>query len=328
MREFIGIDVSKNKLDILWLRDSKSNKVKSKSLPNKDFKHVSDWILKQTNAQPEDVVVTVEPTGVYHEGLIYFLADAGFNVFLANPAKAKRYAESLNILQKTDTSDARVLARYGHAMSQYDDFQVWTPESKQARELRAMLRRLDALEKDKRREQNRLEASQISGASERVLESIEAMIASLEAEIKRLTSDVDNHIDGDPQLKKNKSLLMSVKGVGHVISRELVSLFAVKQFKTAKHFTAYLGLIPKLQESGNMKGRVALSKQGPSRIRAKIYMASVSAGTHNPDIIKQKQRLLAAGKLKMQAIGAAMRKLMQICYGVIKHQQEYRPLAT
>src|SRR5690554_5733660 len=320
MREFIGIDVSKNKLDIFWLRDTKARKMKSKCLPNKDFKAVADWLLKQTDVSPDEILVTVEPTGVYHEGLIYFLADAGFKVFLANPSKAKKHAESMNILQKTDKSDARLLAIYGAAMSQYDDFTLWTPESKSARELRAMIRRLDALEKDKRREQNRLEAATISGASSRVLDSISAMIKNLESEIKRLTRDVDDHISGDPQLHKNKQLLMSIKGVGDVISRELVSLFAVKEFKTAKHFSAYLGLIPKLQESGNMKGHVRMSKAGPATIRAKIYMASVAAGTHNPDIKAQKERLLAAGKAKMQAVGAAMRKLMQICFGVIKHQ--------
>src|SRR5690554_6881053 len=69
-----------------------------------------------------------------------------------------------------------------------------------------------------------------------------------------------------------------------------------------------------------MKGHVRMSKAGPATIRAKIYMASVAAGTHNPDIKAQKERLLAAGKAKMQAVGAAMRKLMQICFGVIKHQ--------
>lgn len=325
MREFIGIDVSKNKLDILWIRDLERMKVKSKVLPNKDFNQVAQWLLKQTGAEPQDILVTLEPTGVYHEGLIYFLADAGFKVYLSNPAKAKRFAESLNIRQKTDRSDAKVLAQYGAAMSRSEEFEVWQPESLQARELKALIRRLHALQKDKQREENRFESAEISGASSRVLDSIRNMIKTLEQEIKDLTQDIDDHINGDPQLAKNKELLMSIKGVGPVISRELVSLFALKRFKTARHFAAYLGLVPQLRESGTMKGHTTLSKSGNAAIRATIYMAAVTASTHNPDIRAQKLRLLASGKAKMQAIGAAMRKLMQICFGVIKNQQEYRP---
>ena len=88
---------------------------------------------------------------------------------------------------------------------------------------------------------------------------------------------------------------------------------------------AYVGLIPRLNESGVFKGRSSLSKSGPSRIRSKIFLATVCACTHNPDIKAQKDRLIYAGKTKMQASGAAMRKLIQICFGVIKNQTRYQP---
>ena len=147
----------------------------------------------------------------------------------------------------------------------------------------------------------------------------------LEAEIKKLTNDIDRHINNYPTLKKNRELLESIKGIGRVMSREMVYLFASKQFITAKQAAAYVGLIPVLQESGKRKGHTSISKAGPSRIRAKLYMAAVCAGTYNPDIRAQKERLIKAGKTPMQAIGAAMRKLIQIGFGVIKHQSEYQP---
>ena len=74
-----------------------------------------------------------------------------------------------------------------------------------------------------------------------------------------------------------------------------------------------------------LDSRTTLSKVGPSRVRAKLFLAAVSASTHNPDIKAQKRRLLAAGKTKMQALGAAMRKLIQICFGVLKTQTKYQP---
>ena len=325
MCEFTGIDVSKEKFDVGWLRDVKTGKKKTKVFKNTRAGHqqVQDWLLNNLKVPAQDIVITLEPTGVYHEALMYFLHDCGFQVLLVNPGKARKYAESLNQIHKTDKLDAVTLAWYGHA--QQHKLTLWQPEAPEIRELKVMIRRLDALEKDLQREQNRQEAAQVSLSSDRVAQSLKDMIETLKAEIERLQQDIDNHIDRFPELKRNRQLLQSIKGIGTVMSRELVYLFASKRFKSAKQAAAYIGLIPKLRESGKLKGRTMLSKIGSARLRAKLYMAAVCASTHNPDIKAQKARLLKAGKVKMQALGAAMRKLIQICFGVIKHQCEYQP---
>ncbi|CAM2873444.1 transposase [Pseudoalteromonas distincta] len=154
--------------------------------------------------------------------------------------------------------------------------------------------------------------------------SITRIIRIIEDEIQEIENEIDTIISACPTMKKNHDLLMSVIGIGKVMSRELVYLFSAKNFSTAKQAAAYVGLLPKLNESGSFKGRRALSKIGPSRIRSKIFLAVVSVGTHNPDIKAQKERFLAAGKTKMQALGSAMRKLIQICFGVIKNQTKYK----
>lgn len=325
MSIFTGIDVSKDKVDVGWLRDAATGKKKTKVISNtaKGHQQVVDWLLKNTKTPAEEIVVALEPTGVYHEALMYFLHDCGFKVLLVNPGKAKKYADSVNMIHKTDKLDAIMLAYYAH--DQHNKLMLWQPEALEVRELKVMIRRLDALEKDLQREQNRQEATLVSLSSDRVVQSLKDMIETLETEIKHLQKDIDHHIDGFPELKRNRKLLESIKGIGPVMSRELVYLFAAKQFKNAKQAAAYLGLIPKLRESGKLKGRTTLSKVGSARIRAKLYMAAVCASHYNVDIKAQKQRLLKAGKVKMQALGAAMRKLIQICFGVIKHQCEYQP---
>jgi transposase len=325
MTEYTGIDVSKEKLDVGWLRDMSSGKRKTKVLSNspQGFEALAAWLLKSTQVEPEEILITLEPAGVYHEALMYFLHEHGFKVVLANPGKAKQYAQSIGFIHKTDKTDAIMLAYYGHA--QYHKLQLWQPEAPEIRELKAMMRRLDALEKDLQREKKRLETCEISNSSQRVLTSLRDIIAVLEAEVEKLTDDINRHINNEPTLKKNRELLESIKGIGRVMSREMVYLFASKQFKSAKQAAAYVGLIPILHESGKRKGYTRLSKAGPARIRAKLYMAAVCAGTHNPDIRAQKNRLIKAGKTPMQAIGAAMRKLIQIGFGVVKHQSEYQP---
>lgn len=325
MCEFTGIDIGKEKFDIGWLRDVNTGKKKTKVFKNTTVGHQQavDWLLKNLKVPANEIVVTLEPTGVYHEALMYFLHECGFQVLLVNPGKAKKFAESLNQIHKTDKLDSISLARYGHA--QHHKLALWQPEPPELRELKVMIRRLDALEKDLQREYNRQEAAVVSLSSDRVTQSIQDMIATLKAEIQRLQQDIDDHIGRFPELKRNRELLESIKGIGPVMSRELVYLFASKRFKSAKQAAAYLGLIPQLNESGKLKGRTTLSKVGSARIRAKLYMAAVCASAHNPDIKAQKARLLKAGKVKMQALGAAMRKLIQICFGVIKHQTEYQP---
>lgn len=105
----------------------------------------------------------------------------------------------------------------------------------------------------------------------------------------------------------------------------MLTLFNNKQFNNAKQVSAFLGLIPKQQESGLFKGRSRLAKTGNAQLRAKLYMAAVVATQFNPDIKHQYERLQQNGKCKMQALCACMRKLVQICFGVIKHQTPYTP---
>lgn len=327
MMQYVGVDVSKEKVDVCWLRsiDSESGKtkIKTKVFKNKDFEIITKWLEDTIGEDFSNIVVVLEPTGVYHEGLTYFLHEAGLQVCIGNPSDARGYAKSVGFKHKTDKEDAKVLAYY--ASQEPRNLKVWEPEPPQVRELKAMLRRLDALDKDQQREINRLEASEISGASLRVTDSIRGMIDALEEEIQRLKRDIDDRIKKDPVLAKNRELLQSIKGVGDVLSREMVVLFAAKKFANAKQVAAYLGLTPVFRDSGTQKGRTVLSKLGPARIRAKLYMAAVVAGQHNVDIKRQKHRLIANGKSKMTALGAAMRKLVQICYGVVKNQQMYQP---
>ncbi|GAD91431.1 putative transposase, partial [Vibrio halioticoli NBRC 102217] len=320
----VGIDVSKKSLDICLLHDQTKSGQKYRKFQNKKEiqPEISAWLLKFSRCKAQDILITMESTGVYHESIALYLHLAGFKVFISNPGKAKKFSQSLGLTHKTDKTDSYMLALYGDA--QGNRAHHWVPDDLNTRNIKSLSRRLSALEKDRLRESNRLEASEISGAHERVIGSIKRIISIINEEIASIEQEIDLTISSDPIMKKNHQLLQSVVGVGKVISRELVYLFSAKQFSSAKQAAAFVGLIPRLNESGNFKGRTTLSKVGPSRVRAKLFLAAVSASTHNPDIKEQKRRLLEAGKTKMQALGAAMRKLVQICYGVLKTQTEYR----
>lgn len=323
MKYYVGIDIAKDKIDCLWLRDTQSLKVKTKVLPNTPagFNTLRAWFEKNITNELSEIHVTMEATGIYHEALAYALYDMGIKVSVVNPAQVRDFAKGLGVRNKTDRKDSHVLARYGVLTNP----RLWQPEPEAVRTLKALISRLSALGNDLQREQNRMEKAQNSQGSEVVIESIQYMVEQLEKECARVEKQIDDHIDKNPSLKQDRDRLSTIPGVGKVVSREMLCVLHSRQFDQASQAAAFIGVVPKLRESGKLKGRTTLSKQGSGRIRAKLYMAAVVAIQHNPDIKCQYERLLKAGKTKMQALGAAMRKLVHICFGVIKHQCEYRP---
>lgn len=321
----IGIDVSKSKLDLLWLRELSSRKVKTKVFANDAKSHVQliDWVLHQTQADLSDVQFVMEATGIYHEILAQYLFEQGGQVFVVNPSRIKAHGQSLAVHSKTDKKDSFVIAHFGATM----DLRPWVPEPVEIRELKVLIARHQAVEKDLQREMNRQEKSVFSSATTTVVStSIQSMIDALKQEKQHLQNAIDHHIDDHPDLKKNRELLQTIPGVGSVVSILMLSVIGSRNFQRASQCSAFLGLNPRQHESGTSVHRpTRLSKRGDGRIRAKLYMAAVVAMKHNPDIKRQYQRLLKNGKTKMSALCAAMRKLVQICFGVLKHQNEYQP---
>ncbi|PVZ72607.1 IS110 family transposase [Pelagibaculum spongiae] len=321
--QYIGVDVSKEKLDCLWLRDPAIGKVKSKKIRNnlKGFQELEAWMLKNTQASKAEIHITMEATSVYHENLAEYLYDSGFKVSVVNPSRIKSYADSSKVIHKTDKSDSKTIACF----AEHYKPDLWQPAPEEARLLKALLARLEAIESDLQRETNRLEKAESTVTPVRVMNSLHEMITRLKDEKKRLKQDIDDHIGRYPQLKENRRLLETIPCVGPVLSSYMLALLMGKDFENAGQVAAYLGLIPRIRESGKWKGQSRLSKRGPGIIRKKLYLPAVNACKKNPDIAEHTRRLMANGKCKMQAIGAAMRKLVQICFGVVKHQNEYRP---
>jgi transposase len=197
--------------------------------------------------------------------------------------------------------------------------------------LNALLKRLAAVETDLQRERNRLEKARLSQPhAASVIASLARGIAFLEAEQQRLRQSIDDHIDRHPPLKQDRHHLLSIPGIGPVLAGLMVALLQSGQrFAAATPFASYLGVIPTEHESGSsVRHRPHLSKLGPARVRAKLYMAALGACHHNPDVRTCYERLLERGKCKMTFLGAAMRNLAHICFGVIQNQTEFQPQTT
>lgn len=325
----LGIDISKNKFDCALIRDIGSSKIKTKALPNRleGFNQLTEWLYKNIGEDLSLLKIFMEATGVYHEALAEHLHEKGIAVYLFNPADSAHYAK-YDSLHKTDKADSQSLARAGIDRLMHHKVRQWQPAAPHIKRLNALLARLDALQSDLQREDNRMEKAGFSSVPEAVSQSISTMQINLKQQISTITQEIEQHIDRHPDLKKDRALLRSIPGVGEVVSLRMTALYHSKDFTSASQMAAYLGLVPRKRESGKYKGKAMLSKRGNPVIRAKLYMAAVVAKTWNPDINAHYRRLKARNKTEMQTIGAAMRRLVQICFGVLKHQCEYQAKVT
>ena len=320
---FIGIDVSKAKLDCSLLLDVASAKRRAKSVANSKA-GVGDllaWCIKQ-QVPPETLHAILEGTGVYHEQAALALSDAGVTVSIVNPAQVKDFGRSLGVRTKTDGVDSLVLARHGALLSP----RPWTPPAHEARILQALLSRREAIAQDLQRERNRLEKADATDRPDIIRQSLDESIDFLAKQLAKFQQDIDDHIDKHPNLKTDRDLLLSIPAVGPQVGNHLLAIMHNHQFQSAEQLAAYLGLVPVERQSGtSLLGRPHLSKAGPARIRAVLYMAAIVGTQHNPHIKALYQRLQTRGKTKMSALGAAMRKLVHLCFGVLKTRLPYQP---
>ena len=156
----------------------------------------------------------------------------------------------------------------------------------------------------------------------------------LETEIKRFKKHISQTIESNSSLQKDYELLLTIPGIGARTAWSMLVILRSRRFASAPEVASYLGLNPiekQLQDSASCRSlsgttryrRPRLSKAGNGRFRQALYFPAMVATRKNPDIKAQYDRLLAADKTKMCALGAAMRKLVHICYGVLKHQRPY-----
>jgi transposase len=149
----------------------------------------------------------------------------------------------------------------------------------------------------------------------------------LDDRIRELEKAIQEHTDQDPDLKQQKTLLVSIKGIGEKTAYLLLSeVPQLREFEHVNELVAFCGLNPQKHTSGSsIHAKPKLSKKGSSRIRKGLYMPAVVAKNKNPILMAFAERLLKAGKPKMCVIGAVMRKLLHLVYGILKSGQPFDP---
>ena len=312
----LGIDIAKDTFDVALLRETNSlTGTFNNNL--KGYCALQKWLEKH---KVTSLHACMEATGHYGDDLADFLHEQKHQVSVVNPARIKAYAESQMRRNKTDREDAQIIAHF--CLTQQPD--IWTPPTEAQRELRTLSRRVDVLKDDRQRELNRLEATPKTSV---VRPTIKAHIAFLDQQIVELNQKMNDYIDQDPLLQKRHDLLTSIQGIGNITASSFLSEIPdVKPFLKVTQLTAYAGLFPAQHTSGSSVHRPSrLSKMGHVRLRSLFFMPALSAIRFNPVVRDLAERLRKRGKSKMVIIGAAMRKLLHLVYGVLKTGKPFDP---
>lgn len=315
----VGVDVAKASFDVAV--PIKPGQYKTRAKLGNDaagFAFFGQWL----DQHAPGAAVFMEATGIYHEALALFLFERGHAVHVMNPAQVKAFAQSELSRTKTDRTDAKGIARFGAAaLLAPERLHRWQPLPPAQRELRALVRRLEDIKGLRQMEHNRLEVADAS-----VRSSVETTIELLDEQIALIEQRIASHIDRDPDLRDRRDLLESIPGIGATTSAWLMAhLGDGRRFADPRQVVAYVGLNPRLRESGTGKGRVHISKIGEAALRAKLYFPAMTAKRHNPLLKAMAQRLAERGKPPKVILCALMRKLLHIVWGVLKTGQRFDP---
>lgn len=310
----LGIDISK---DSFHVELSTNNKLRHRRFANRKegFAELGVWLAKH---QATAVHACLEATGPYSEAVALYLHEQGHTVSIVNPAQIKAFGQSELLRNKDDRPDAGLIRRFCEKQQPT----AWTPPPVHLRELQALTRHLENLLETRQQQVNRLEVA----TTKDVLKSLRKLVAHLDAEIKRTEQQIDDHIDRHPDLRRQCQLLESIPGIGkRTATKLLAEIEDISRYKSARQVAAYAGLTPRNNRSGTLRGQTRLSKTGNARVRKALFLPAMVAKRHNPVVRSFCQRLARHGKNKMQLVGAAMRKLIHIAFGVLKSGKVFNP---
>lgn len=315
---YLGIDVSKAKLDCAWRLAN--GKWYHKVVPNnlEGFAFIQQRLAQHAQTK---VHACMEATGIYWEAIAHALADqADVIVSVVNPAQIKAYAASRLVRSKTDKIDATLIAQF--CCERQPD--AWQAPSATERSLRAMVLRLDSVQAMRTQESNRLRV-----ANPQVAAGISQHIAWLDDEIARLTQAIREALRDDDDLDSKRRLLDSIPGLGERTIAILLAYYAhPERFANARQAAAFAGLDPRQYQSGSsVYLRPRLSKIGHAFLRKALYMPAMVVLYRTTWGRLYQQRLAAAGKAPKLIIGAMMRKLLHVAFGVLRSGKPFDPAA-
>ena len=312
----LGIDVSKDTLDVTLIDDYDHKHTTQFPNHTSGLKALQKWVGKYAM---QDLHICMEATNVYWEACAEFGYQQEWAVSVVNPARIKGFAQSQMRRNKTDREDSDIIADFCAQLQP----RLWHPPTPVQRKLRAWTRHSAALQKSLTQHTNQRHTC----SDPDILASLKIIITTLKTEISQVDAAIQALLQEHADLRQQHDYLVSIKGIGSKTAVLLLAeMYDLADYANARAAAADAGVTPSHYESGtSVKRRPQLSKVGKATVRAVLYWPAITAIRYNPLVKAWAARLEARGKPKKVIIGAAMRKLLHIAYGVLKNQMPFDP---
>ena len=314
--DVLGIDLAKLTFDATLLTSNRQQHYQAFPNTPEGFTQLQAWLAQHG---VKELHACMEATNIYWEALATFLHAQGYIVSVVNPVRIKGYAMATMQRNKTDKLDSAVIASFCKTHHPA----AWQPLSAAHQRLRSLVRHREDLLQTQLQQQNRLRDT----SDTLVRESLQAVLDTIAKQLQAVEQNIKQHLAAQAELRTQLELLTAIVGIGLVTAAKLLAEFAdMEQYESAKAAAADAGLTPAHFESGtSVRRRTRLSKVGKAGIRAALYWPAITAMRCCPAFKAFAERLAARGKPKKVIIGAVMRKLVHIIYGVLKHRTPYDP---
>ncbi len=288
MEIFVGIDVSKDRLDVHLRPSGEAFAV------TRDGKGLNELVERLRGLAP--YLIAVEATGGFETIVAATVAGANLPLAVVNPAQIRYFARALGKRAKTDGLDAEIIATFAEAVK---------PEPRALPDEAARLlmelvsRRTQVIEMLVAERQREKRAN-----APRVLKSLARHIAALERELPVIDRDIDTLVRGSPAWREKEDLLITFPGVGNTLARTFLAELPELGRLTRRQIASLVGVAPFTRQSGRWRGKSMIGG-GRSQARVAAFLAALSAIRCNPRLRAFYQALLAAGKPKMMAASPA-----------------------
>lgn len=302
----VGVDVSKATLDFAISGAAIRHRV--------DYDESGLGTLVDACRQAHAQLVVLEATGGLERRLIRMLAAAGLPFHVANPRQVRDLARALGRLAKTDAIDAQVLVDYGlkvrpapHALPDQN-----------SQKLRDFAARHQQLTDMRIAELNRRSACDEAA----IILLIDQHLTFIDTQIAHVAQAMDELINADQALSHTANTLQSAPGLGRLTARRLVAELPELGQRTPRQIAKLIGVAPINRDSGSLRGK-RTTGGGRRTVRKLLYMPTLVATRYNPRIQAIYKRLVDAGKPKMVALVAAMRKLLIYLNAMIRENKTW-----
>lgn len=305
MTRNIGIDISKATLDAYRTDDGVHAQFQN---DNKGRRALLQWIGESA------ALVVFEATGAYHRGLEVDLANASVPFAKVNPKQARRFAQAIGTLAKTDRVDAAMLAKMGAVL----DLPPQTPATQELHDMRELLAARQALIKDQSAARTRLGTASVA--------SVQTILKRRLRQIAKDIEQIDNALSSlsilDATFARKVAILASIPGIGALTAITLLIDMPEIGNMENKQAASLAGLAPVSQSSGKWQGKERI-QGGRAQLRKALYMPALVATRANPDMARKYNQLIDAGKQKKVALTAIMRKLLVMANALLRDDRKW-----